>query len=92
MKGDILDLEIYVPSAKEPIHMEGVVRWCNRCIKGKKYNTGVKLTSVEGNPVDKSIILDSIHNVAWSIVLESVFGSFKHLMLKQKKIQVSSLK
>ncbi len=92
-KGDILSLEVYVPSASAPIPMEGEVRWC--CLtdppKGDEdeeiYDTGVKVIAVNGENVEKTVFVDKIHSIVWSIVLESIFGSFKHLTLKRRKIK-----
>ena len=82
---DKLLLEVYVPSIKEPIVMEGVVRWCHP-VKGEKgFETGVKVLTVNGESVEKTIFIDRIHNIAWSTVLESVFGGFKTSVLKRKK-------
>ena len=52
----------------------------NRCL------TGVKILTVNGESVANSVFIDTIHNIRWSIVLESVLGSKKHLVLKNKKI------
>jgi len=76
--GDRLVLFVRVPASKKPIRMEGEVRWCQPTCQGRDYDTGVQLISVEGQSVEKSLILDPIHKVTWSIVLESVFSSFKH--------------
>ena len=88
--GDRLALEVYVPSAEKPVHMEGEVRWCQEVPDQKSgggpvFETGVKVFIVENTFVEKSIFIDQIHNVMWSVVLESIFGNFKHLMLKRKQ-------
>ena len=91
-KEDQLVLDVFIPTANRPIRMEGAVRWC-RAIpvqgKVKSFEVGLKLVSVNGNLVEKSISMDPVHRVIWSIVLESVFGSFKHLALKDRKRFVS---
>jgi hypothetical protein len=88
--GDMLSLDVYVPSASRPIKMEGQVRWCQvseeEWQRKKLYDTGVRILAVEGETVEKTIFTDSIHSIVWSIVLESVFGTFKHLILERKKI------
>jgi hypothetical protein len=88
-KGDGLLLDVFIPSANRPIRMEGAVRWCQEMPPGKNkalsFETGIKLVTVNGSSVEKSISVDPIHRVVWSIVLESVFGSFKHLALKDRK-------
>jgi len=84
-RGDILSLEVYVPSAEKPISMAGEVRWSKQAgPKNKRdYETGILLTEVENHNVENSIIVDPIHRIAWSIVLETVFGEFKHMMLRK---------
>ena len=81
--GDILSLEVFVPSADKPIPMVGEVRWCTKMKETEEYDTGVKLNEVEGMDVGESIVIDPIHRIAWSIVLETVFGEFKDMMLKK---------
>jgi len=79
---DILTLEIYVPRTNKPINMEGSVIWSNAINpeeeKDKMFDTAVRLISVDGQPVKDSIYHDKENNVIWSVVLESIFGSFKH--------------
>ena len=88
--GDRLYMEVYVPTSKAPIHMEGEVRWCQPMhdpVEGKKiifYDTGVRIFSVEGSSVEKSLFYDKENCIIWSVVLESIFGSFKQLTLKPK--------
>ena len=87
-KGDVLLLDVYVPSASKPIKMLGHVRWSQPIdakAKNVKYDTGVKVTAVNEELVEKTIFIDDIYHVAWSIVLESVFGGFKHLALERKR-------
>jgi hypothetical protein len=85
-KGDLLALEVYVPSSTHAIHMQGEVRWCVQ-EKGKRdvYETGVKILTVEGERVEKTIVFDEVHNIMWSAVLDLVFSSFKQLSLKRKQ-------
>ena len=90
-RGDIVKLELYVPSALVPIRMSGIVCWSHQ-VKGKgtdldNYNTGIQVEDVNGESVGRTIFLDKEHQVAWSIVLESVFSSFKHIALKRKKLE-----
>lgn len=88
-KGDGLVLDVFIPSANRPIRMEGSVRWCKTLPSGKdkvqSFEAGVKLLTVNGSSVEKSISQDPVHRVTWSVVLESVFGNFKHLALKDRK-------
>ena len=90
MKGDCLHIEVYVPSKKEPIDMEGEVRWSQRLPSQPKYeqkfDTGVKLITVNGKSVLESIYHDGANQIVWSSALESVFGEFRKLI---QKIQIS---
>lgn len=98
-QGNRLCLEVYVPhphlsssnqSGKEEIciPMEGEVRWSwasttNK--RGKKrYDTGVRLITVNGKSVAESIYFDEANKVFWSIVLESIFGSFRIFAQKNR--------
>ncbi|MDD5005078.1 MAG: PilZ domain-containing protein [Candidatus Omnitrophica bacterium] len=86
-KGDFLYLEVYLPDDKKPIHMEGQVRWSQQAsLKAKKKNkfdTGVKLITVEGQSVLGSVYYDEANKVVWSVVLDSVFGNFRKLTQKK---------
>jgi len=86
-KGEHLMIDLYLPSVKEPIPMEGRVRWCSP-IEGKTgdYRIGVRLIQVRGEDVEKSIFYDQTNKIQWSIVLESVFGGFKESVLSKKKL------
>jgi hypothetical protein len=85
-KGDILYLEVYLPHRKQPICMEGKVRWsqpaASKHPEGAEFDTGVKLISVEGKSVMASIYYDEANHVVWSAVLESIFGNFRKLAQK----------
>lgn len=86
--GDHLSLNVFVPSSNEPILMEGQVKWSQPCsaeTAGGKYETGVKISSVRGESVERSIFIDKVHNILWSNVLETVFSSFKTLVIKQQR-------
>jgi len=94
--GDSLYMEVYLPSVVEPIHMRGEVKWCDAVpgfstyvLDNKKnkqmYHIGVILSSVGGDPVNESIHFDKEYGVNWSVVLESVFGSYKMLMGEKYK-------
>jgi hypothetical protein len=85
-RGDFLYLEVYLPKAKSPIIMEGKVRWSGLSPgKKNKFDTGVKLNFVEGRLVKKSIYYDKENRVFWSVVLETVFSTFKKLTQKIQK-------
>lgn len=96
-QGDLLHLEVYLPSSKEPIHMKGEVEWCKPVSssfddyapeegKGRRFfEVGVRLMFVNGDSVPDSIYHDTLYNVDWSIVLEKVFGSYGMLMKEKDK-------
>ena len=86
-KGEHLILDVFLPSVKDPIRMEGRVRWCSQ-VEGapSEYRTGVKLIEVRSENVEKSIFYDQTNKIQWSIVLESVFGGFKESVLSKKKL------
>lgn len=82
--GDYLNLEVYVPHAKNPIAMQGEVRWSQK--DNNVYISGVRLTTVEGASVAKSIYFDETYQVVWSVVLNSVFENFKAFVKKYHKL------
>ena len=84
---DSLILEVYLPDEKDPIPMEGEVRWSQPISPNEtnKFNTGVKLITVNGKSVATSVYYDKANHVIWSIVLESVLGSFKKFAQKIHK-------
>jgi hypothetical protein len=88
--GDRLSIDIYAPNSKIPVPMEAEVCW-SRKFEGDAedkdmFHTGVKLISVNGQSVSKSIHFDKEYQVIWSEVLESVFGNFA-LLVKQMRDQ-----
>lgn len=89
-KGDRLSLELYLAEKKEPIRMEGEVRWSQRVYSENKYenkfSTGLRLLTVEGKSVLESIHYDGANRVMWSSVLDYVFGSYRNLVQKQQKL------
>lgn len=88
-KGDRLFIEVYLPGRLLPIPMTGVVRWSKRFVGVRKekfkFNTGVQLKSIKGEPVAGSIHMDNKYHVPWSEVLESVFGGFRKFLRKQRR-------
>ena len=88
-RGDILLLKVYTPNVKVPIQMQGEVRWSRKLPQGleKKnvFNTAVRLTLVNGKSVADSIHFDAGYKVAWSAVLEAVFGGYKAMLRKLKR-------
>lgn len=88
-EGDLLLIDVYVPSAKIPVSMEGKVKWSSAVFgkrnKGAIYDTGVLLLAVQEKSVKESVFVDETHRVVWSNVLEAVFSSFKNIALERKK-------
>lgn len=93
---DNLYMEVYLPNAVEPISMTGMVKWCDPVsesstyVLGDKknkqmYHIGVILNLVDGESVGESVHFDEEYGVNWSVVLESVFGSYKMLMGERYK-------
>ncbi len=82
-------LEVFLPNQKEPISMEGEVRWCKKVVNGPSrsvlYDTGVKIISVNGEFVPASIYSDEEYQVTWSILLESVLGNFRIFQQSKSK-------
>lgn len=82
-KNDQLFLEVYIPKKEKPIPMIGEVRWCQPFSKEDKeehrFYTGIKLLKVYDKIVAPTIYFDQTYQVIWSIVLESIFGSFRQL-------------
>ncbi|MBI5150781.1 MAG: PilZ domain-containing protein [Candidatus Omnitrophica bacterium] len=81
-KGDYLNLEVYLPTATQPVVMEGEVRWSRliaRDKEGKVFQTGVLLKKVNNNPIHDTIYFDEEYHIHWSNVLESVLGKYKSL-------------
>lgn len=87
-KGNQLYLEMYLPKRREPVWMMGEVKWSRqldpRSKLMHKYDTGVKLTNVMGEPVSESIYFDKKYKVFWGSVLNYAFGSFGKLQKKKK--------
>ncbi len=77
--GDILILEVYTLFSREPVFMEGQVRWCKPALDPHegKFETGVLLTTIEGRDVRETFYHDEQRRVVWSGVLEAVLGSFR---------------
>ena len=86
--GDRLNLEVYVPRAKKPVFMEGVVVWSTAIAGGASeahgFDSAVRITMVNHKSVSETIHVDTRHGIVWSIVLESVFGTFKALAHAQR--------
>jgi hypothetical protein len=87
-KGDHLLLEVYEPIIKGPVIMEARVRWCRQLPEDHKkypmFHAGVRIVSVNGETVRDTIHIDKEYKVAWSIVLDSLFGNFSDMLRKLK--------
>ena len=88
-KEDILSLEVYLPGDDEnPIYMLGEVRWSEVMAEEgnsvMKFVTGVKLLTVNNQPIAPSISFDEGNKVHWSSVLESIFKKLRTLQQKKK--------
>ena len=84
-KGDILFLEVFLPKQKNPISMEGEVRWSQPSGKKGRFDTGLRIATVDGKTVSDTIYTDETYHITWSAILESVFGNFRKFAQKQKK-------
>jgi len=87
-KEEVLNLEVYIPGENQPILMEGEVRWSKELAgksSAKEFETGIRIISVNGQSVEKSIYFDSANKIVWSAVLESIFGTFKEFSKKRKR-------
>ena len=89
-QGDLLNLELYLPHEKNPIHMEGKVCW-SRPADSKnphsklRFETGVQLTKIEGQEVAETIYFDEEYKILWSKVLDNVLGGYRLAVKKEKK-------
>jgi hypothetical protein len=83
-KDESILLEVYAPNAKTPIHMRGEVRWAHTISEASgariASRVGVEIVSVEGKSVSRSLHYDKKYQVAWSVVLDSLFGNFKTMV------------
>ena len=79
--GDVLILEVYALESKDPVFMEGTVKWSKStspAIEDEgKFDTGVQIVTVEGRSLTQTFVQDASHKVVWSAVLESVLGGFE---------------
>ena len=82
-RGDLLNLEVFIPGDDQPVHLLGEVRWTflaeNESPEDPSFDTGVVLRTVEGKGVRETIHFDENYHVYWSDVLESILGRFRIL-------------
>lgn len=87
-EGDLLLVEVYEPIVKGPVIMQARVQWCRQLPDDDKkkhmFHAGVKIVSVNGKQVHRTIRTDKEYKVAWSIVLDSLFGNFATMIRKLK--------
>ena len=87
-KKDLLYLELYLPRQKKPICMTGEARWCRKfpakTTRKFTYDTGVRLVTLGQKKIQDTIYFDEKYGVYWSIVLNTVFGSFKEIVRKMR--------
>lgn len=86
--GDLLLLEVYLPSEKSPILMEGEVRWSQAVPteegQPSEFITGIKLLTLNGKSISGTVHYDENNHIVWSCVLDAVFGNFRKLAKKMK--------
>jgi hypothetical protein len=85
-KGDLLRLEVFLPHKQDPLAMDGEVRWLQELPAKGRFDTGIRLLNINGNPVVSSVYHDGVNEIVWSSVLESVFGDFKKTTQKRYAI------
>ena len=87
-RGERLHLEVYLPGQKDPVEMNGEVRWSKVLPPGvkdrKKFETGVRLITVDGKSVAETIHYDEAYKIVWSAALESILGNFRIFMQKKR--------
>jgi hypothetical protein len=94
--GDLLKLDVYLPGIADPVSMDAEVRWCH---ENKNYpdanfkdeigrfEVGVKLQKVNGQPIAETVHFDNTYQVEWSIALESLLGNYRIFAQKNQKSQ-----
>ena len=85
-KGDKLYLQVYLPQGKDAVDMEAEVRWSNPVMSKKAqkklFETGLRVLLVQGESVERSIYYDKAYQIIWSVLLESILGSFRIISQK----------
>ena len=92
-RGEKLDLEFYVADCNPPLHMQGNVRWSKEASGSRpahsQFDTGLKLTTIEGRAVGDSIHFDETYKLYWSDVLELISGKWKQFIKLKKPYKIS---
>ena len=77
-QGEHLYLEIFANGKKDPIPMEGQVRWSRQCLSTagpeRQFDTGIKIITVKGQPVSETFEKNKADQIIWSGVLRMIFG------------------
>ncbi len=85
-QGEHIYLEVFLEGKKDPISMEGQVRWSRQSLpltgKERKFETGIKIISMKGQPVSETFQYDGAKQVVWSGVLQTIFGDFKEEVIE----------
>ena len=72
--GDIIRVEVYTLMTPKPIMMDAEVRWCRLNPQSNhpdtKFETGIKIMTVNQKPVAETVKFDKVRGVVWSDVLE----------------------
>lgn len=88
-RGEKLDLEFYISDSNSPIHMQGNVRWSRKASRSQpahsQYDTGLKLTMIEGKTVRDSIYFDEEYKLYWSDVLDLISGEWKQFAKESRE-------
>lgn len=89
-RGDLLNLEVFIPGDHRPVRLLGEVRWTfpaqlEESAVGPRFESGVVLRTIEGKGVRETIRFDEDYHVYWSDVLESILGRFRVLQ-EQKSL------
>ena len=83
-RGEKLDLKFYISADNPPLHMQGNVRWSKKSLGSQptqsQFDTGLKLTMIEGRAVHDSIHFDEAYKLYWSDVLELISGKWKQFV------------
>jgi len=86
-----LFLEVYLPNSDQAISMKGEVRWSSDyddpSQEKELFITGVKLLTIENEPVENSIYYDDKNEIHWSVVLDKILGDYGAIMQKKDKDQ-----
>ena len=78
-KGDVIRIEVYVPTQKNPVHLDGEVRWSHPMAgfgMRDQYETGVHVLKVNGKLVVDTVRFDKVRGMHWSEVLDAVLKHF----------------